>query len=294
MFLWFLDDGKVEGKSWSDLRPLLSDPRLFAERVTRDPEHYDALDMALLGFSKFLVFSIELDDLLERCLRFPILQSAMWHYNAYWFDHLQEKTGRKLEDAIGLLYDWREYSEQPNHFVSELDESLERVRTAIRHLLSGSYKRALEEKALSLVDSGSLARILNRVAPSHWAQTISTPEIEAPTYDRVPASDRDLSGRAIERRGKRIYVGNLSYRATENDVASLFGQAGEVESVSIIIDRDTGRSKGFGFVEMSNEDADKAIAQFNGMELNGRALTVNEARPREERGGGRGRYRDRS
>ncbi|HVF92645.1 MAG TPA: RNA-binding protein [Blastocatellia bacterium] len=93
---------------------------------------------------------------------------------------------------------------------------------------------------------------------------------------------------------KRIYVGNLSYQTTENDVASLFEQAGEVESVSIITDRDTGRSKGFGFVEMSNEDADKAIAQFNGMELNGRALTVNEARPREERagggGGGRGGY----
>ncbi len=93
---------------------------------------------------------------------------------------------------------------------------------------------------------------------------------------------------------KRIYVGNLSYQTTENDVASLFEQAGEVESVSIITDRDTGRSQGFGFVEMSNEDADKAIAQFNGMELNGRALTVNEARPREERsgggGGGRGGY----
>jgi len=91
---------------------------------------------------------------------------------------------------------------------------------------------------------------------------------------------------------KRIYVGNLSYQTTENDLSSLFEQAGQVESVNIITDRDTGRSKGFGFVEMSNEDADKAIAQFNGTEINGRALTVNEARPREERsgGGGRGGY----
>ncbi len=93
---------------------------------------------------------------------------------------------------------------------------------------------------------------------------------------------------------KRIYVGNLSYQTTENDLASLFEQAGEVESVSIITDRDTGRSKGFGFVEMDNEAADKAIAQFNGQEFNGRNLTVNEARPREERsgggGGGRGGY----
>lgn len=90
---------------------------------------------------------------------------------------------------------------------------------------------------------------------------------------------------------KRIYVGNLSYQTTENDLTALFEQAGTVESVSIITDRDTGRSKGFAFVEMDNEDADKAIAQFNGTEVNGRALTVNEARPREERSGGnRGGY----
>ena len=91
---------------------------------------------------------------------------------------------------------------------------------------------------------------------------------------------------------KRIYVGNLSYQTTEGDLSNLFEQVGQVESVNIITDRDTGRSKGFGFVEMGNDDADKAIAQFNGTELNGRALTVNEARPREERsgGGGRGGY----
>jgi cold-inducible RNA-binding protein len=90
--------------------------------------------------------------------------------------------------------------------------------------------------------------------------------------------------------GKRLYVGNLSYQTTETDLTNLFEQVGPVESTNIITDRDTGRSKGFGFVEMSNEDAEKAIAQFNGTELNGRALTVNEARPREERSGGRGGY----
>ena len=92
---------------------------------------------------------------------------------------------------------------------------------------------------------------------------------------------------------KRIYVGNLSFQTTETEITSLFEQAGAVESVSIITDRDTGRSKGFAFVEMSNQDAEKAIAQFNGHEVNDRALTVNEARPREERsggGGGRGGY----
>jgi RNA recognition motif-containing protein len=89
---------------------------------------------------------------------------------------------------------------------------------------------------------------------------------------------------------KRIYVGNLSYQTTEHDLASLFEQIGQVESVDIITDRDTGRSKGFAFVEMGSEDADKAIAQLNGTEVNGRPLTVNEARPREERSGNRGGY----
>ena len=78
---------------------------------------------------------------------------------------------------------------------------------------------------------------------------------------------------------KKVYVGNLPFRTTEEDLASLFSQIGAVESVSIIVDRETGRSKGFGFVAMSAEDADKAIEQFNGYELSGRPLTVNEARP---------------
>lgn len=93
---------------------------------------------------------------------------------------------------------------------------------------------------------------------------------------------------------KKLYVGNLSFHTTEGDLDELFAQAGEVESVRIITDRDTGRSRGFGFVEMSDEDAEKAISQFNGTELDGRALTVNEARPqvnRDNRGGGGGRGR---
>jgi cold-inducible RNA-binding protein len=78
---------------------------------------------------------------------------------------------------------------------------------------------------------------------------------------------------------KKVYVGNLPFKTTEEDLANLFSQVGAVESVSIITDRDTGRSKGFGFVSMGADEADKAIAQFNGTDFNGRALTVNEARP---------------
>lgn len=87
--------------------------------------------------------------------------------------------------------------------------------------------------------------------------------------------------------GKKLYVGNLSYRTTEEQVRELFSQAGEVESVSLITDRETGRAKGFGFVEMTTEEASKeAIKRFNGYTLDERSLTVNEARPREERSGG--------
>ena len=85
----------------------------------------------------------------------------------------------------------------------------------------------------------------------------------------------------------RLYVGNLSFRATSEELQELFSQAGDVESVSVVTDRETGRSRGFGFVEMATQEgATAAVEQLNGKEFNGRALTVNEARPRVERGGG--------
>jgi cold-inducible RNA-binding protein len=87
----------------------------------------------------------------------------------------------------------------------------------------------------------------------------------------------------------KLYVGNLSFKTTSQELQELFAQAGNVESASVVEDRDTGRSRGFGFVEMSTaEEASSAIAQFNGKELSGRALKVNEAQPRENRGGGGG------
>jgi len=95
---------------------------------------------------------------------------------------------------------------------------------------------------------------------------------------------------------KKIFVGNLSFQTTENDLNDAFAQHGPVEAVAIITDRETGRSKGFGFVTMA-EGADKAIAELSGSELNGRMLTVNEAKPMVKRdfggsrgGNGRGRY----
>jgi cold-inducible RNA-binding protein len=89
--------------------------------------------------------------------------------------------------------------------------------------------------------------------------------------------------------GKKLYVGNLSYEVSSSDLEQLFSPHGTVESAEVIADRMTGRSKGFGFVEMGSDDeAQAAIRGLNGQDHEGRPLTVNEARPREERGGGRG------
>ena len=94
---------------------------------------------------------------------------------------------------------------------------------------------------------------------------------------------------------KKLYVGNLSYEVTDSALAAMFEAHGAVKSAQVIMDRDTGRSKGFGFVEMgSDQEAQAAIQALNGQMVGGRSLTVNEAKPREDRGGGGGGGRGRS
>lgn len=96
--------------------------------------------------------------------------------------------------------------------------------------------------------------------------------------------------------GKKLYVGNLSYNVSNDELNAMLSEFGSVQSAEVIMDRETGRSKGFGFVEMSSDaEANAAIEALNGKDMGGRALTVNEAKPREERprggsGGGRGGY----
>jgi RNA recognition motif-containing protein len=117
------------------------------------------------------------------------------------------------------------------------------------------------------------------------------------TEDLSPSfSLRSLRGEENLSMSMKLYVGNLSFKTSSEDLQQLFSQAGTVESASVIEDRETGRSRGFGFVEMATKDeGEAAIAQFNGKEFNGRNLNVNEARPREDRGnrgggGGRGGF----
>lgn len=92
----------------------------------------------------------------------------------------------------------------------------------------------------------------------------------------------------------RLYVGGLPYQTTEQDLLDLFGQIGQVDSATVIIDRDTGRSKGFGFIEMlDDQEAQAAIDRLNGTLMGNRTITVNQARDRQSSGGGRGGYQDR-
>lgn len=113
-----------------------------------------------------------------------------------------------------------------------------------------------------------------------------------------PPNAMSLLASMWEHRALRLYVGSLSYQTTEEELADLFGQVGQVVSATVITDRDSGRSKGFGFVEMSNDDeARKAIEQLNGTTLGSRQIIVNEAREKRDNqyggGGGRGGYGNR-
>ena len=108
----------------------------------------------------------------------------------------------------------------------------------------------------------------------HWLDSVAS----------VPKGEK-----VKEKMTTKLYVGNLSFETSSNDLETLFAKAGTVQSVSLIEDRETGRSRGFGFVEMqTKEEGDAAIAQFNGTELAGRTLKVNEAKPRENRSSGGG------
>jgi RNA recognition motif-containing protein len=105
----------------------------------------------------------------------------------------------------------------------------------------------------------------------------------------VPEENRDKENFCIM--SMKLYVGNLSFQTSSYDLEEMFGTVGTVESATVVEDRETGRSRGFGFVEMSSkEEGQNAINEFNGKEVNGRNLNVNEAKPREDRGGNRGGY----
>jgi RNA recognition motif-containing protein len=131
---------------------------------------------------------------------------------------------------------------------------------------------------------------MNRRGSRYFCGTLSHLGERLNLSDETSRNQRESLKRKYSM-SKKLYVGNLSYSTTNANLQEMFSQFGKVESATVIEDRDTGRSKGFGFVEMSSDaEAQAAISALNGKENDGRALTVNEARPREERGGGGGGY----
>src|SRR6185295_414698 len=139
------------------------------------------------------------------------------------------------------------------------------------------WRLEVREQACFTLRSRSLQRASE---PGSSTATVSPKPI------RFAASFHPKGERYISMSTK-LYVGNLAFQTTSQELQQLFGQAGTVQSASVVEDRDTGRSRGFAFVEMSSEEeATSAIDQFNGKEVGGRALKVNEAKPRENRGGG--------
>jgi hypothetical protein len=142
------------------------------------------------------------------------------------------------------------------------------------------------EFAMSIL-SGIFSRLLCRPSALRSLGLDTIPFLSARKGNRGPS----LISRRRLMVGKKLYVGNLTYKVTSSDLEQLFSQFGTVQSAQVITDRDTGRSKGFGFVEMDTEaEAQEAIRGLHDQDHNGRRLTVNEARPREPRAGGGGGY----
>jgi hypothetical protein len=194
MFLWFLDDGIAGGYAWPDLLPILPDAKRFAERVTRRPEKQTALDHALIGLSKYLVFCSELDFLLERNEHFPLLRSAMWHYHSYWFDHMQEKVWRELNRAMDNMHKWREYADNPELFDVQLTQSLRTIRKSISRLVAGLYKEDLLAAA-----RGELQQELREIRESVSQQVGEPYQEDLLVGARGEESDRQLATTAGDR-----------------------------------------------------------------------------------------------
>lgn len=149
----------------------------------------------------------------------------------------------------------------------------------------GSWSGLFETVSSSILFNASVPPPLNS-----WAGLFAAPFLLDPGKFIPCGSAKAPIGEVQV--GKKLYVGNLSYGVSSSDLQTLFAQYGNVQSAQVIEDRETGRSKGFGFVEMgSDEEAQSAISGLNGQSHDGRPLTVNEAKPREDRGGGGGGFR---
>ena len=159
-FLWFLEDGTTEGYAIDDTLEALSEPKQFAKCLMQSPSSRDALDMSVIGFGRFIQFCRHMDSLLRACEGLALLQSAMWHYHAYWFKHMEVDFGKALAEAVAQVSSWDQKagsSRKPTRNWQTLAEqhadplrvssiSVERTLEAIRRLTSNEYGNVLSER----------------------------------------------------------------------------------------------------------------------------------------------------
>lgn len=155
MFLWFLDDGWSDGYSLSDVVECLLNRSDFLKRILKAPQEQDDLDSAVCGFGKLLSFCNDFDSFLKRCSTWPLFQSALWHYYAYWFDLAGESIGPKLRKIIENFYSWK--PDQPRDANQMMGEYLDQCQKSIDRLLSGAYGVALRDACQNTV-AGSKSR----------------------------------------------------------------------------------------------------------------------------------------
>lgn len=160
-FLWFLEDGRTQGYSIGDTLDALGKPKQFARCLMQAPSERDALDKSLLGFGRFVQFCRHFDSLLQAAHDLPLLQSAMWHFHAYWFHHLEIDFGKSMKDAVRQFEQWdrpkaaretapttrswKTLAEQHDMVDKVAPLSIEKTLSAIRRLTDRQYGRALEE-----------------------------------------------------------------------------------------------------------------------------------------------------
>ena len=148
-FLWFLDDGTLDGYGIEDTFAVLRKPEKFVERLLRRPAKQNALDLSLRGLQDFIAFCLDFDDLLQRCDRYLLLQSAQWHYFSYWFESISEKVGPRVTEAVQSFSSWTERDNTAHLLQTKqhVNSYVQEVEMVLGRLLSGAYGNILRERS---------------------------------------------------------------------------------------------------------------------------------------------------
>jgi hypothetical protein len=209
MFLWFLDDGYSDGYGLVDALKCLRNRNRFVKRMLRPRGKQDDLDKGLRGFGKVIAYCVDFDELLQRCQGWPLFQSALWHYYAYWFDLLNESVGSSLHAAISNINSWA--PSQTREANRLMHQYMQRVTASVDRLLSGDYGRQLRTCAaprgrLHILDKMYEAQPKANANISQYAPRIYTLHIPTDKIRDVIGPGGKVIRGIIERTGVKIDV----------------------------------------------------------------------------------------